>query len=172
MQFLDLAKSRYSVRDYTNDPVEEEKLLKILEASRVCPTAANFQPQKLLVIKSQEGLDKLRKAVNVFNAPLAIVVCGNHSEVWKRPYDGKQVLDIDTSIAADHMMLMATELGLGSVWICYFKPDVIKKEFNLPEDVEPISILAIGYAAGEAASPERHDKARKPLSEIVVYEGF
>lgn len=172
MDYLDLAKKRYSVRSFEAKKVEEDKLLKILEAGRVAPTGANFQPQRLIVIRENEGFNKLKKAANVFDAPLVIIVCGDYNDVWKRPYDGKKILDIDTSIVTDHMMMEATDLGLGSVWVCYFKPDIIKKEFNLPENVEPISILCIGYAAGTAASPNRHDKARKSLDNIVFYENF
>jgi nitroreductase len=172
MNFLELAKKRCSVRNFKTIDVEEEKLLKILEAGRVAPTGANFQPHRLLVIQSKEGHEKLQKAANTFDAPLVIVVCGDESEVWKRPYDGKSIIDIDTSIITDHMMLQATELGLGTTWICYFKPDVIKREFNLPKHIEPISILIIGYPAGEVASPDRHDKTRKALKDIVFYETF
>ncbi len=70
----------------------------------------------------------------------------------------------------DHMMLEATELGLGSVWICFFKPDIIKEEFQLPDSLEPINILAIGYANEAPADPERHLSARIPLSQLVSYE--
>lgn len=172
MDFIDLAKKRYSVRSYEEKEVEEEKLLKILEAGRVAPTGANFQPQRLLVVRKKEGLEKLKKAANVFDAPIAIIVCGNHEDVWKRPYDGKSIIEIDTSIVADHMMLQATELGLGTIWVCYFKPDVIKREFNLPNNLEPLSILGIGYGTGDMASPDRHSKTRKPLKETVFYESF
>lgn len=172
MSFLELAKKRYSVRNFQAKEVEEEKLMQILEAGRVAPTGANFQPQRLIVVKEEEGLNKLKKAGNLFDAPLVIIVCGDHKDVWKRPYDGKSIIDIDTSIVADHMMMEATELGLGSIWICYFKPDVIKKEFNLPDNIEPISILGIGYDSGEGPSPERHNKTRKPLKDIVSYETF
>lgn len=172
MEFLDLAKKRYSVRSYQDKEVEEEKLVKILEAGKVAPTGANFQPHRLLVIRKKEGLEKLSKAANIFDAPLAIVVCGDHDEAWKRPYDGKNILDIDISIVTDHMMLEATDLGLGTIWICYFRPDVIKKEFNLPNNLEPVNILGIGYIDGEIASPDRHNKMRKPLKDIVTYETF
>lgn len=170
MDFLELAKRRYSVRKYKDKKVEKEKLLKILEAGRVAPTGANTQPQRLIVIQEEEGLEKLKKAANVFGAPLAIIVCGDHKPVWKRPFDGKDILDIDTSIVTDHMMLQATELGLGTLWVCYFDPAIIRKEFNLPENVEPVNILAVGYADGEAASPERHEKTRKPIEQTVYYE--
>lgn len=87
-----------------------------------------------------------------------------------RPFDKKQTADIDASILTDHMMLEAAELGLGSVWVCYFKPDIIKKEFELPGNLEPINILAIGYSNEEAADPERHSQTRIPIKELVSYE--
>ncbi len=172
MSFLTLAKQRYSVRKYKPLPVEEEKVRQILEAGRVAPTGANMQPQRLLVLRDESGLAKLQKAANLYGAPLAIIVCCDHNSVWKRPFDGKSIIDIDASIVTDHMMLQATELGLGTVWICYFKPDVIKQEFNLPAGVEPINILAVGYADGPAASPDRHDTVRKAIDDIVRYETF
>ncbi|MDE6907543.1 MAG: nitroreductase family protein, partial [Lachnospiraceae bacterium] len=82
----------------------------------------------------------------------------------------KQTVDIDASILTDHMMMEATELGLGSVWVCYFKPDVIRQEFRLPDTLEPINILAIGYANGNPADPERHQSQRISLNELVHYE--
>lgn len=170
MNFLEIAKTRYSVRSYTKQMVESEKLDKILQAAHVAPTAANLQPIKLIVVQSEDGLAKIDKAANIYHAPLAIIVCSSHSKAWTRPFDNKQTVDIDASILADHMMLEATELGLGSVWICYFKPDVIKREFQLPDNLEPINILAIGYSAEEAADPERHTTQRVPMSELVCYE--
>lgn len=108
----------------------------------------------------------------MYGAPLVLIVCGSNDSVWKRPHDGKNILDIDMAIVTDHMMLQATELGLGTIWICYFKPEVIRAEFNLPDDVEPVNILGIGYAAGKVESPDRHDEVRKPLSETVIYKSF
>lgn len=169
MEFLDIAKSRYSVRNYKETKVETDKLNKILEAAHVAPTAANLQPVRLLVIQDEAALTKLGKAANIYNAPLAIVVCSDHSKAWKRPFDGKLTTDIDASIITDHMMLAATELGLGSVWICYFKPDVLKAELNLPKDLEPINILAIGYSSDTPASPNRHSEERIPLNELVTF---
>ena len=87
-----------------------------------------------------------------------------------RPFDQKQTGDIDTSILTDHMMLQATELGLGSVWVCYFKPDVLCREFDLPANLEPVNILAIGYAGENFADPERHIQTRIPVSDLVSYE--
>lgn len=170
MNFLDNAKKRYSVRNYKSQKVEQEKLDLILEAARVAPTAANLQPVRLIVVQEKEGLAKIEKAANIYNAPLAVIVCADHSTAWTRPFDKKQTGDIDASILTDHMMLQASELGLGTVWVCYFKPDILSQEFNLPENLEPVNILVIGYADEEPADPDRHGKTRIPLDTLVAYE--
>ena len=170
MKFIEIAKKRYSVRNYKDQKVEEEKLQKILEAAHVAPTAANLQPVRLLVVQSTEGLAKIGKGANLYGAPLAIIVCADHGKAWVRPFDEKQTTDIDASILTDHMMLQATELGLGSVWICYFNPDVISMELGLPDNLEPINILAVGYSDEEEANPERHLQTRIQLEELVSYE--
>jgi nitroreductase len=172
MSFLELAKKRFSVRKFEAKKVEKEKLLQILEAGRIAPTAANYQPQRIIVVQEEAGLVKLKKAANIYEAPLSVIICADHNTAWKRSFDGKSTVDIDASIVTDHMMMEATELGLGTVWICNFKPDVLKKEFNMPDHIEPVNILVIGYGAGKIASPERHDKARKPIQETVFYESF
>lgn len=170
MNFLELVKKRYSVRSYTSQKVETEKLDKILQAAHVAPTAANLQPIHLIAVQGKDGLEKIGKAANIYGAPLAIIVCADHSKAWVRPFDKKQTTDIDASILTDHMMIEATELGLGSVWVCYFKPDIIKKEFKLPDNLEPINILAIGYSNEEAADPERHSQTRISVKQLVSYE--
>ena len=171
MDFMTLAKKRCSVRAYTDQKVEPEKLAQILEAARIAPTAKNLQPVKLLAVQSKEGLAKIGKAANIYGAPLAIVVCADHERAWTRPFDQKRSCDIDASILTDHMMLEATDLGLGSVWICFFKPDVLREEFALPEHLEPINILAVGYSAGEHARSDRHE-VRIPLAQLVAYENL
>jgi nitroreductase len=172
MDFLELARKRYSVRKYEETRVEDEKILKILEAGRVAPTAYNNQPQRLVVVKEQEGLEKLKKGANVYGAPLAVVVCSDHDASWKRSYDGKDTADIDASIVTTHMMLEATSLGLGTIWVCFFDPVKVRQEFNMPDNYEPINILGIGYASGPSKSIDRHDKERNPLKDTVFYETF
>ncbi len=172
MNFISIAKQRFSVRSYTTQAVENEKLNKILEAAHVAPTAANLQPVHMIVVQSKEGLEKIGQATNLYGAPLAIIVCVDHEKEWIRPFDKKKIGDIDTAILTDHMMLQATELGLGSVWICYFKPDVIRKEFRLSKNLEPINILAIGYSNEKTAVSERHIYTRIPISQLVSYENL
>ncbi len=172
MSFLEMAEARYSVRDYADKKVEQDKLGKILEAAHVAPTAANKQPVRLIAVQEDEGLKKIGKAANIYGAPLAIIVCSDHTKAWTRPFDQKKTTDIDATILTDHMMMEAAELGLGSVWICYFKPDVIRQEFQLPDTLEPVNILAIGYANGSPADPKRHVTQRIPLDELVYYENL
>ncbi|KLU66610.1 FMN reductase [NAD(P)H] [Desulfosporosinus acididurans] len=172
MKFLELAKKRFSVRKYQTKEVEEEKLLKILEAGRVAPTGANTQPQRILAICSKEGLEKISKCANIYKAPVALIVCVDHSVTWKRPLDGKDIGEIDVSIVTDHMMLQATELELGTCWICYFDETTLRQEFNIPDNYEPLTILVIGYSAAEPASSDRHGTLRKSLDNTVRYESF
>ena len=172
MNFLALAKKRYACRQYLDRKVEEEKLMQILEAGRVAPTGANRQPQRLVVVRSKEGMERLARCTRDFGAPLAIIVCADTSEAWTRKYDNKTISDIDASIVTDHMMLCAASLGLDTLWVCMFRPEAVREEFRLPEHVEPVNILIVGYGAGEPASPERHDTLRKPLAETVVEETF
>jgi nitroreductase len=170
--FLELAKSRYSVRKYENKAVEAEKLTAILEAGRVAPTAANKQPCVFLVLNDEASIVKLQAACNPHGAPLAIVVCADSNTVWVRPFDKANMVEIDSTIAADHIMLCAQDLGLSSCWITYFDPVIIRREFNIPDNLVPVNILAIGYGADKSQSPDRHTTTRKPLDAMVRYSSF
>lgn len=172
MEFLNLAKKRYSVRKYVPKKVEKEKLDLILEAGRIAPTACNMQPQRILVLETAEGLAKLKKAAKIFDAPLALVICGDKNAVWVRPQDGKKTIDIDASIVTDHMMHQATELGLGTLWMTWFDPKIIRSEFAIPENYEIVNLLLIGYTDGSSLSPDRHSETRKPIKDTVFYGEF
>ena len=168
MNFNDIAKKRFSARTYMDKEIPQDVLNEILEAAHVAPTAANLQPVRIFVINSEEAKAKLAKGANIYKAPVALLVCADKSKAWTRPFDGHQSGDIDASILTDHMMLCATEKGLGTVWICYFKPDVISKEFNFPENLVPVNILALGYTKEEAAA-DRHSQTRISMDELVSY---
>ncbi len=170
MKFIDIATTRHAVRSYLPRSVEPDKVAQILEAAHVAPTAGNCQPVRLLVLQTPESLAKAAKAADLYGAPLAILVCADHDLAWTRPFDGKQTSDIDAAILTDHMMLQATELGLGSVWVCYFQPDVLRQEFQLPPNLEPINLLALGYSAQEPGDPNRFDRERIPLRQLVWQE--
>jgi nitroreductase len=172
MNFLELAKQRSSVRAYQPKPVEREKVDMILQAGRVAPTAANMQPNKFLVLSDEPSLSKLAKGTNHHGAPLAVIVCADKQTAWTRPFDKASMFDIDATIATDHMMMEAEDLGLGSCWITYFDPAVIRREFNIPDNIIPVNILVVGYADCAPASAERHSSERKPLDGMVLYKSF
>lgn len=173
MSVLETAKKRYSVRKYTDQPIEKEKLDQILEAAVVAPTAANLQPHRLIVLNQDESLAKFRKSTSSHhNAPMAIIVLGDHENVWVRNFDGKNMVDVDTSIVTTQMMLTAADLGIGSCWVAWFDPAVIREEFNLPDNLEPVSILTLGYAADTPPSPDRHSKMRKPAEETIFFNSL
>ena len=169
MPFLDLAKARYSVRSFKPEPVAQEAIDRILEAGNAAPTACNKQPQKIIVVNSEEGLALLRKCTEChFNAPLAFIVCHDKSLCWNRHYDGKSSGDIDASIVATHMMLEAAELGVGSTWVMYFIPEAVRTEFELDENVEPTAILVMGYPSDDAKPSVTHS-SKKDISETAEY---
>ena len=168
MSLETLLRRRCSVRRFLNRPVEPDKLDRILEAGRIAPSACNLQPWLFLVLQSEHALAKVRVTYArdwLAQAPVVIAVCGRKDIAWRRG-DGKLHLDIDCAIAADHMTLAAVEEGLGTCWVCAFDAARFAHEFALPPEVEPVALLPLGYPA-EEADPGRHDRTRKPLSEIV-----
>ena len=117
MNLLELAQKRCSVRKYASFPVEDEKLAYILEAGRMAPSAVNFQPWYFIIIRQEAGRTKIQEcyAREWFrSAPLYILICGDHSQSWKRSSDQKDHMDIDVAIATEHISLAAAEQGLGS----------------------------------------------------------
>ncbi len=168
MEFSQLIKERYSVRKFADQPVEQDKLEKILEAGRVAPTAKNLQPQRIYVLQSQEALLKIRTIARcAFNAPLVLLVCGDLKEGWVNPFNQRNSTEMDVSIVNTQMMLQAKELGLDSTWVCWFDTAAVKAAFCLPEEIEPFCLLPLGYpAAGVVPSSTHHQ--RKALSETVI----
>lgn len=172
MTFLELAKERYSVRSFEDRPVAPEHLEKILEAGRLAPTACNRQPQRVLVINSEEGIERLRKCTGShFNAPAALLVCYDKEECWTREYDGKRSGEIDAGIAATHMMLEAAELGVGTTWVMHFIPEAVRCEFELPDRIEPVALLVMGYPSADCRPSPMHEKS-KPVESLIVYNKF
>jgi len=172
MTVLQTIQTRYSVRAYLPTPVEKDKIAAILAAARMAPTAANRQPQRILVVRSVEGLAKFRKVCRFREAPLVFVVCVQTNEAWVRAADGFNASLVDASIVTDHMMLAATDLGLGSLWMSAFDPVALRNEFAIPALYEPAHLLCVGYADGVAPSLERFASARKPLEQTVFWEQF
>lgn len=166
MQFSDLLEKRYSVRAYQSKAVENEKVVQILEAARLAPTAANYQPFRLFVIsteKHKEALMRIYSRAWFVQAPLVICICAVKSEAWSRR-DGKSYADIDATIALDHLILRAADLELGTCWIAAFDPVEARSFLSLTENLEPIAFTPLGYAA-DVPRP----KKRRHLDELVTF---
>ena len=168
MDFQSLAQERYSLRKFDSRPVEEEKLLKVLEAGRSAPTAHNFQPQRILVLQSPEALAKADNCTaSHFHPPVMLIVAYDPAVSWKREYDGKDHGEIDAAIAATQMMLQATDLGLGTTYVGMFEAEKLCAAFAEElKGLVPVALLPLGYPA-ENAHPSRLHNDRKPLTELV-----
>lgn len=172
MDFLTLAAERYSVRKFKNEHLPQEIIDKILYAGNLAPTGCNYQPQRVLVINSDKSVAKLQKCTKChFGAPTAMLVCYNKDECWTRKYDGNTSGIVDASIVATHMMLAAYELGVGTTWVMHFDPQAMRDEFNIPNNIEPVALLVMGYPADDAIPLDLHYKF-KDIKETVFYDNF
>lgn len=165
MRFIELIEKRYSVRNYQSKPIEDEKLNQVLEAARLAPSAANKQPFRLIVIHTQgrgEELKRIYPAEWFSDAPILICACAVLSESWVRK-DGKSYAEVDTTIALDHLILAATDLGLGTCWVAAFDVEAAREVLKLPDEFEPIAFTPLGYPADKPGKKER-----KKISELMI----
>ena len=156
MEFSDLINERYSVRSYKSDPVEEAVLQQVLEAARLAPTAANRQPFDVVVIHTTGREEQLKRIYGrdwFVQAPLLICVCALPDKAWVRQ-DNRNYCDVDVAIAADHLILAATELGLGTCWIANFDEGVAWEVLGLPDGVEPVIFTSLGLSSRYLAAKE------------------
>lgn len=172
MEFLDLAKQRCTTRSFNDTAIPEEDLQKVLSVSRLAPSACNRQPQRIIVVREPENLSKVQKAYKIFGSSCVLIVCRDRRNELVRPFDNKCSGDLDIGIVCDHIMLAARELGVGSVMVGLFDPAIIRKEFDLPEYIEPTALLILGYPANGFLSPDRHQTERKPLYDTVMFECY
>ncbi len=168
MEYSELIAARYSVRAYRPDPVEDEKLQTILEAACLAPTAANRQPIQLVVMHTagrEKDIGKIYRRPWFVQAPVVIAVCAISSQAWVRESDRFNARLIDAAIVADHLILAATNLGLGTCWIAAFNVEAARNILNLPAEAEPVIFTPLGYPA-DLPGP----KIRRPLADLVRYE--
>ena len=171
MEFIELCHERRSVRTFEERPVEQEKIDLILEAGRIAPTAANKQPQRIYVLRSEEAMDKAREAAGrmMHNATTALLVCYDGDESWRGTnfgepdYDGGEV---DAAIVTTAMMMEATDLGVGTLWVRGFNAPKAAEVFELPANIHPVCFLVLGYPT-EAVLAKPHTP-RKDLEETVT----
>lgn len=171
MDFKDLAQKRYSVRSYQSTPVEKKILIDVIEAALLAPSAVNFQPWKFVVVTEPDLLARLHSCYHrdwFKTAPACIVAIGDHDKGWHRPTDDKDYTDIDVAIAIDHLMLAATEIGLGTCWICHFNTEKCAEIFDLSSNLEPIAMIPIGYPSTDKV-PEKN---RKSMDQMVFWNSF
>jgi nitroreductase len=165
--FQELIRKRYSVRAYRPDPVEEEKLSRILEAARLAPTAANRQAFRIMVIPTKGREEELRRVYGrewFIQAPLVLAVCALPAEGWVRKADGWNAAEVDATIAMTHLILAAADEGLGTCWIAAFDPAAAREVLGLPSDVIPSAFTPLGLPADSPAP-----KKRKPGAELVRF---
>jgi len=164
MQFIELARKRYSVRSYKAEPVEEDRLQSVLQAARLAPTAANRQAFRLIVIPTKNRESELLRIYNrswFVQAPVVICICAIPDEAWVRS-DGKNYGDVDAAIVMDHLTLAAADLGLGTCWVGAFDPAAAREVLGIPEQAEPIAFTPLGYPADQPRA-----KKRKSLDDLV-----
>lgn len=165
MEFLELAKRRFSCRKFTDKKVEDEKTEKIIKAAILAPTAVNKQPFFIWKVESPEAVEKIRDCTRFhFDARTFLVFGAAPSQAWIRKYDQRNFADVDVSIAAAHAMLEVESLGLGTTWVGHFDAPKLKSYFPQMEDFDLIAIFPIGYPAEEAH--ERHGQ-RKDAKDLV-----
>lgn len=167
MEFNDVVSKRISTRKFKDEKVSKEIIEKILNVGRLAPTAKNNQPQIIYVVSSNEGIEKIDKASPCrYNAPVVLLICSDKSVAWSNGEES--TYEMDASIVATHLMLGATNLGVDSIWIRMFDKDIIRKEFKLTENIEPICLIPLGYRTDDYKESPMHSK-RKELSQTTRY---
>lgn len=168
MELETAIKSRYSVRKFKPDMISDEELNMILEAGMAAPTGCNYQPQRVYVLKSETAIAKIRRLCrSAFNAPVVLIIALDENADWKNPYEeGYRAGIQDVSIVADHMMLTAWDIGVGSCWVNAFRPSDVKAAFSLPENETPVLLLPLGYPS-EDSQPSKLHAASKDPEEII-----
>ena len=166
MEVMEAIRTRRSIRAYKPDPIPEDVLMQVLEAARLAPSAGNRQPWLFVVVRDQQVKERLREAYGAewfYKAPVIICACGFPEKAWTRS-DGKNYVDVDVTIAMDHLILEAWEQGLGTCWIGAFDAQKVKEILELPEGCEPIAMTPLGYPAEEPGP-----RPRKSLEEITKF---
>ena len=168
MNVMDAIKARRSIRAYQDRLVEEEKLLQVLEAGRLAPSARNLQDWKFIVVRDKEKRQRLSVVAmgqpSVAQAPVVIAACGTTEYIMSC---GQYTYPIDVSISIDHMSLEAIEQGLGTCWIGAFHEDQVKEILGVPDKIRVVIMLTLGYPAESPSA-----RPRMKLEEIVSYDGW
>lgn len=172
MDFIKFAKDRFSVRKYKKERLGKDVIDMILSGGHIAPTGCNYQPQRILVLNTSESLEKLKKCTPChFDAPCVMIIGYNKDESWVRKYDGAMSAPVDSVIVATHIMLTAHSLGVGSCMVMAFNPEILRAEFEIPENYEITMLLTLGYPAEDATPLDMHEKVRD-MAETSFFESF
>ena len=161
MQYQELIEKRRSIRKYKPKPVPREKILKILEAARIAPSASNRQPWHFVVVEDKDMIKKLAKQEWAASAPAMIVGLADTEE-------SPNWCANDFGIACEHLVLAATDLGFGTCWMGQSnREDLVRELLDIPEKYKVVAIVTLGEA-DEAPSA----KSRKSLESIISWEKY
>jgi len=156
--------SRRSIRKYTNEPVSREDILRLLQAAMAAPSATNRKPWEFVVVTEPEVLESLRRVLPFgrYNAPAAIIVCGNMGRAL--PWPARDFWIQDCSAATENILLAATGLGLGAVWVGVHPIGLLVKAvsrvLSLPKGVIPLGVVYVGHPAEAKAPRTQYDEKR------------
>lgn len=168
MDLQKVIEGRRSIRNYSAQPVEDEKLAAILNAVRLAPSANNLQEWRFVVVRDAKKIKALEAAAGgqefVGQAPVVIAACALPGRMMTC---GQLTDTVDVSIAMSFLILKAYELGLGTCWLGHFDADQVKKILEIPEDLSVIALSPLGYPM-ETPAP----RPRKKLAEIVRYDKY
>ena len=169
MEFKDIIQKRRSVREFTDEPISNEKLRRVLEAARLAPSASNRQAWKFVVVKDTNKRKALAQAANnqtfVGQAPIIIVAIALMPE--RIMACGVPSYAVDLAIAMEHVVIAAVDEGLGTCWIGAFSQENVRRILSIPEKYKVVTVMPMGYPAEETAV-----RSRKPIEEVVCYEKF
>ena len=169
MDFLTLAKNRYSCRSLTGGRITDENIDKIIEAGMAAPTAVNKFPVKIFVLNGSDAVQNMKSVTScTFGAETFFVVGYREDEGWVREFDGRRFADIDAGIVATHMMLEIEDLGLGTTWVGWFDAPKLRKIYPDMKDYELVAVFPVGKPSADAAPSPRHS-ARRDRSETVEF---
>jgi nitroreductase len=168
LNVIDAVKFRRSVRDFSEKKLESNKLVKILEAARLAPSAFNRQEWRFVLVKDAETIKKLvteaKSPPFVSKAPVVIVACAKSNGPVMSC--GQPCYVIDVAIALDHLSLAAVEYGIGSCWVSLFDETKVREILRIPDEVRVIALMPLGYPL----KPLPSDKKRLPLAQLVRFD--
>jgi len=178
MEFLDVIKTRTSVREYSEKQVEDEKITYVLECARLAPSWANRQCWRFIIIQDKEMIEHIAKS-SVFNhwlktAPILLVACADPIDSGSN--NSHEYYMTDVGIAFDHLILAATDVGLGTCWVADFHEEKLKELLEIPKRIRIVALSPLGYPSEKKGITEQITKSllkahkRKTIEEIVHYE--